>query len=105
MTRKNNNPPQNGPSSELISRINHLGNLLKNLPKSLPLNPHDPESSYNFGLDMEMVEEEGVWYAFNRNLEVCFETHKIAPGGTIIFRERGVRKDADREFLRETWFQ
>ena len=63
-----------GPSSELISHINHLQQLLSGLPTHLPLNP--VESMYHFGLDSELVEEESVWFAFNRNLEVCFETHK-----------------------------
>ena len=121
MTRKINKAPQNGPPAELISRINHLGNLLKNLPGNLPLDPPQSESCYSFGLETELVEEEGVWFAFNRNLEVCFETHKIPAGGSIVFRERGWRcealvkmfkeavkaltKNADREFLREIWLE
>jgi hypothetical protein len=78
-----------GPSSQLISRIHHLQSLLENLPANLPLNP--VESTYHFGLDAEPVEDEGVWYAFNRSLEVCFETHKLQKGGAIVFRERGTR--------------
>lgn len=81
-----------GPSSELISRIHHLQNLLKHLPNTLPLNPE--ESNYHFGLDMDAVDDEGVWYAFNRNLEVCFETHKLHNGETIVFHERGDRYNA-----------
>lgn len=111
--------PRNGPSSELISRINHLGNLLENLPQSLPLDP--PDTTYFFGLDSEAVAEEGAWYALNRNLEVCFETHKLPPDGTIVFRERGSRYkalvkmlketvkaltvDADRAFFRDVWLE
>ena len=94
MTHKINKPPQNGPPAELISHINHLGNLLKNLPGNLPLDPPQSESCYSFGLETELVEEEGVWFAFNRNLEVCFETHKIPAGGSIVFRERGWRCEA-----------
>ena len=118
MTRRVEQAPQNGPAQHLISRINYLGNLLKHLPESLPLNPI--ESHYHFGLATLDVEEEGVWFAFNRNLEACFETHKIAAGGGIVFRERGsnlsvaliqtfkeaVKKltsDADRDFLKEIW--
>lgn len=71
-----------GPSSELIARIHHLQCLLENLPDQLPLNP--VESTYQFRLDMEHVAEEGMWYVFNRSLEVCFEMHKIPAGGTII---------------------
>ena len=108
-----------GPSSELISRIHHLQRLLENLPTHLPLNP--AESTYYFGLDMELVDEEGVWFAFNRNLEVCFETHKLGAGKMIIFQERGTRYDAliqmikatvkalpndkERTFLREVWLE
>jgi len=89
MTRKINKAAQNGLPAELISRISHLGNLLKNLPGNLPLDPPQSESCYSFGLETEPVEEEGVWFAFNRNLEVCFETHKIPAGGSIVFREQG----------------
>ena len=85
MTRKLDKAPQNGPSSQLISRINHLGNLLKNLPEYLPFNP--AVSCYSFGLDTEHVAEEGVWFAFNQNLEACVETHKLVANGTIVFRE------------------
>jgi hypothetical protein len=52
---------QHGPSSELVSHINHLGALLQNLPSSLPLDP--PESSYSFGLGNDDITTEGVWYA------------------------------------------
>jgi hypothetical protein len=121
MTCKKDKSPLNGPSAELISRINHLGHLLKNLPRNLPLDPLQSESRYNFGLETEHVEEEGVWFAFNKNLEACFETHTIPAGGTIVFRERGKRcealikmfkeavkaltKDADRDFLQEVWLE
>jgi hypothetical protein len=120
MTRKVEKAPQNGPSQNLISRINHLGNLLKHLPASLPLDP--VESHYHFGLATSDVEEKGVWFAFNRNLEACFETHKIAAGGGIVFWERGLRlsdaliqtfkvavkkltSDVDRNFLKEVWLE
>jgi hypothetical protein len=119
MTRKIQKALQNGPLSQLISRINHLGDLLKHLPESLPLDP--TESHYNFGIDTEQVAEEGVWFAFNRTLEVCFETHLLGPNGTIVFRERGRRYEAliklfketvkslpienDRKFLQEIWLE
>ena len=121
MTHKINKAPQNGPPAKLISHINHLGNLLKNLPENLPLDPLQSESCYSFGLEMELIEEEGVWFAFNRNLEVCFETYKISAGGSIIFWEWGwhcealikmfkeavkvLTKNADCEFLREIWLE
>ena len=61
MTHKMGKSPQNGPSAELISCINHLGNLLKNLPWNLPLDPLQSKSCYNFGLETEHIKEEGVW--------------------------------------------
>ena len=91
MTQKVKQVTQNGPPQELICCITHLHNLLKNLPSSLPFNP--AESQYCFGLDAEYVAEEGIWYAFNRNLESCFETHRFPVGGTIVFRERGPQLD------------
>lgn len=120
MTRRVGQAPQNGPSQHLISRISHLGNLLKHLPENLPLDPI--ESHYHSGLATSDVEEEGVWFAFNRNLEACFETHKIAAGEVIVFQERGSRllealiqtfkeavkkltSDADRNFLKEVWLE
>ena len=110
---------QNGPPSQLISCINHLGNLLKNLPTMVPL---DPElSRYNFGLDDEDVKEEGMWYAFNQNLEACFKTHKIPPNGSIVFQKHGIRleglvklikivvkgitNDAEHNLLQDAWLE
>ncbi len=63
----------------LISRIDHLALLLKHLPNSLPLNPTD--SLYRFGLDPDNEREEGLYYAFNRNLEICFGTHQLQGKG------------------------
>ncbi|KAF9230074.1 hypothetical protein BU15DRAFT_84081 [Melanogaster broomeanus] len=110
-------PP--GPSSVLISQIDHLSRLLESLPCTLPLDP--PDSTYNFGLDTELVAEEGHWHAFNRNLEVCFETYKLRDGASIVFKERGSRykaliqmfkitmkaltKDSEQDFLREVWLE
>src|SRR5258705_9255532 len=119
MTRRVERVAQNGPPQELISCITHLHNLLKNLPSSLPSNP--AESQYCFSLDMEDVAAEGIWYAFNRNLETCFETHRIPVGGTIVFQERGLQlddliwtfktvvkgltMDADQTFMWEVWLE
>jgi len=119
MMRKPKKCPQNGPPSELISRVNHLGNLLHNLPETLPLDP--PEARCHFGLDAESISEEGYWFAFNQNLEACFKTHKIPPNGTICCQEHGSRyealikmfkevikaltKDLDRTFLQEVWLE
>ena len=104
-----------------LFHINRLDNLLKNLPQNLPLGPLQSKSCYNFGLETEHVEEEGVWFAFNKNLEACFETHTIPAGGTIVFQERGkhcealikmfkealkaLTEDADHDFLQEVWLE
>jgi hypothetical protein len=58
MTPPTNKPALHGPTSSLISHINHLGELLKNLPQNLPLNPL--QSCYSFGLDTKKISEEGV---------------------------------------------
>jgi hypothetical protein len=70
---------------------------------------------------IEHIADEGIWFVFNRNLEVCFETHKIPTGGTIVFREwgqcyenlikiikdavKGLTKDTERQFLQEVWLE
>ena len=59
MTHKVDQPTCSGPPQELISYINHLHNLLKNLPTSVPSQPE--ESQYCVGLNMEDVAEECVW--------------------------------------------
>ena len=120
MTRPLNKPPANGPSSELIAWIDHLHGLLRNLPESLPLNPR-PSNYQGFGLDAEAIAEEGVWYAFNQNMEVNFQTHKMprGVGASLGLLERGecwnsmirmmkdavksMTNDGDREFLHKTW--
>ena len=89
MTQKVRQVAQNGPPQELISHITHPCNLLKNLPSSLPSNT--AESWYCFGLNPEDVAEEGIWYAFNRNLEVVlpwlglgiFNKMDITQGGLL----------------------
>ena len=107
-----------GPALDLISRINHLALLLKNLPLTLPLDPD--HSTYKFGIDPDDEREEGLYYAFNHNLEVCFGTHKLQ-GKQLHFKERGdsgcyqnlikmfkkVAKELpdQREFLREHWLE
>ncbi|KAG1836687.1 hypothetical protein DFJ58DRAFT_846836 [Suillus subalutaceus] len=80
---------QNGPSSELISHIHHLAELLKNLPTVLPLDPSS--SQYGFGLDPELIEEEGKQY------EVLIQMFKLAV--------KKLEKDSKREFLHEVWLE
>jgi hypothetical protein len=105
-----------GPASDLIARIQHLASLLHNLPETLPLNP--PETRYHFAFDPNNVCDEGLYYAFNRNLEICFGTHELV-GGKIPLTQRGtcyenlikmfkkVAKDVpeERKFLREHWLE
>ncbi|KAG6806951.1 hypothetical protein H0H92_009395, partial [Tricholoma furcatifolium] len=80
--------PNIGVPVALAFHIKHLEALLKGLPTSLPLNPVNNLSTYHFGWDAEDIEEEGLFYAFNRCLEVCFETHKLH-GQPIVLKERG----------------
>ena len=107
---------QTGLSSDLISHIHHLTTLLQNLPDALPLDP--AETKYNFGLDADDVQEEGLYYAFNRNLEVCFATHQLQ-GRDIQLTERGTRYGAlikmfkevakevpnNHDFLQQHWLE
>ena len=65
MTRRLPQTQQNGPPAELISRIEHLGSLLENLPITIPEASELRPSRYSFGLDAEQVAEEGPWFAFN----------------------------------------
>lgn len=83
-------------TSDNISRLKHLGKLLKGLPNDLPLDPAD--SRYKFGLDGEDLEEYGHWYALNRNLEVCFQTHALR-GESLKITERGKSLDVLLNFL------
>ncbi|KAF8207758.1 hypothetical protein K438DRAFT_1755176 [Mycena galopus ATCC 62051] len=81
-----------GPPQALISRIEHLHDLLRNLPSSLPNNP--PQSLYNFSLDPEILKDGGHFSAVGHALEVSFETHLLRlQGRTIMFVERGARLD------------
>ena len=93
-------PTHEGPSSALISRIHHLQCLLERFPNTLPLNPE--ESNYYFTLDTDFINDEGVWYAFNRNLEVCFERHKLRNGETFVFQEHGDQYNALIKMMKTT---
>ena len=81
LTHNMENTPHEGPSQHLISRITHLGNLLKNLPASLPLDPID--SHYQFGLSTTDVEEEGVWFVFNRTLKLVLRRTNLLLGAQL----------------------
>ncbi|KAJ7857716.1 hypothetical protein B0H14DRAFT_2578283 [Mycena olivaceomarginata] len=65
-------------------------------PASIPLDPVD--STYHFGLDPDDVKEEGATYAFNRALEVAFQTHSLC-GAQLVFKERGKRLVALEKFI------
>ncbi|KAF9239141.1 hypothetical protein BU15DRAFT_74835 [Melanogaster broomeanus] len=94
------NPTHQGRSSELISHIHHLQQLLNNRPAHLPFNPET--STYHFGLDTELVDEEGVWFAFNRNLEGDrFDALIKMIRATV----KGLPTDKKRAFLREVWLE
>lgn len=86
-----------GTSQSLNSWIEHLANLLRNLPETLPLNPD--QSCYYFAADSADIEELGLYGAFSRNLVICFETFKSADG-EIKLLERGDRIDALVPFIK-----
>jgi hypothetical protein len=73
----NPNPIYNGIGvpSEIDAYINYLKNLFKHLPDALPLDPE--KSDYSFSVDPDNVQSEGLWYALNQNLEICFKTHLL----------------------------
>ncbi|KAJ7201950.1 hypothetical protein C8J57DRAFT_1543582 [Mycena rebaudengoi] len=81
--------PQGIPK-ELDTRLNHLSKLLQFLPTSLQLDPAEEDSAYCFYLDPDDVAEESKLYAFNRRLEIAFQTHKLC-GAKLVFQERGKR--------------
>ncbi|KAJ6494140.1 hypothetical protein DFH09DRAFT_1337807 [Mycena vulgaris] len=91
--------PVTGPPQALVSRIEHLGDLLRNLPSSLPEKPS--HSLYNFWIDPEILKDGGHFSAVTHALEVSFETHLLhLQGRTIIFTERGKRLNALVKFLK-----
>lgn len=72
----------------------------------------------NWGVEANICWDD---YAFNRNLEACFETHRIPVGGTIVFQERGpqlydliqtfkmaekgLTTDMNWTFMQEVWLE
>ncbi|CAK5278788.1 unnamed protein product, partial [Mycena citricolor] len=96
MSLKNKKPP--GPPQEMIEHIEYLGDLINNLPESLPDNP--PESLLQFYVNEDIVEEAGtVFPAVSRALEISFETWKMKDA-PIRFKERGDRMKALVPFLK-----
>ena len=73
-----------GVPQELNTRITRLAALLDGLPSSLPILP--PNDAHGFGLDGDDVANEGLLYAFNRNLEITLKTHE---NPFITFNQRG----------------
>ncbi|KAK7036322.1 hypothetical protein R3P38DRAFT_2517849, partial [Favolaschia claudopus] len=108
-----------GPPQALVSRIEHLHTLLRNLPASIPENP--PHSLYKFALDPERVKDTGYFSAVGHALEISFETHLLAiQGRPLLFVERGERLEllikmlksvikkmtpSDRTCLQEAWIE
>jgi hypothetical protein len=91
--------PITGPPQALISRIEHLGDLLRNLPSSLPEKPS--HSLYNFWTDPEILKDGGHFSAVTHALGVSFETHLLSlQGRTLVFTERGERLDTVVKFLK-----
>ncbi|KAJ7702083.1 hypothetical protein B0H14DRAFT_3649089 [Mycena olivaceomarginata] len=91
--------PVTGPPQALISRIEHLADLLHNLPSSLPEKPS--HSLYNFWTDLEILKDGGHFSAVSHALEVSFETHLLGlQGRTLVFTERGERLDTLVKFLK-----
>lgn len=86
-----------GTSQTLNARVEHLADLLRNLPETLPLNPN--QSHYYFTADPADIEDLGLYGAFARNLEICFETFKSADG-EIKLLERGDRLNALVPFIK-----
>jgi hypothetical protein len=91
--------PVTGPPQALVSRIDHLRDLLCNLPSALPENP--THSLYNFSIDPEILKDGGHFSAVSHALEVSFETHLLRlQNRTIIFTERGNRLETLVKFLK-----
>ncbi|KAF6761517.1 hypothetical protein DFP72DRAFT_842427 [Ephemerocybe angulata] len=80
-----------GVPAAINTAINRLKALCAHLPKSLPLDP--PNTKLSFALDEEDVKEEGLAYAFNRQMEVAFAVHSLKSGANIVIAERGQRLD------------
>lgn len=73
-----------------LAAIRVLKEHLQALPFSLPLNP--PDSKYSFTLDDGFANEEGIYAALSRALEVAFQTYNLGDN-TLKITERGKRLD------------
>ncbi|PBK87479.1 hypothetical protein ARMGADRAFT_1085498 [Armillaria gallica] len=111
--------PATGPLQSLISRIEHLLHLLQGLPHhdSVPLDPI--QSTYNFSLNPDILEDGGPFAAISQCLEVNFATWRN-PDGLIHFAERGkqlermitmlkqavkMMSEKDREAFSSAWLE
>ncbi|KAK7472843.1 hypothetical protein VKT23_000950 [Stygiomarasmius scandens] len=80
--------PSTGPPQRLVSQINHLRDLLRNLPDHIPRDLPVHKSTYHFSLDPESVEERGIFGVLSHVLEVTLGQRE---DGTIHFQEQGQR--------------
>jgi len=68
MTKPKTTQTPLGPTQSLVSRIDHLASLLRNLPSTIPLDP--PELRYHFVLNYEKIEGRGMFGAAPRMLKL-----------------------------------
>ncbi|KAJ7897662.1 hypothetical protein B0H14DRAFT_3425022 [Mycena olivaceomarginata] len=109
--------PVIGPSCELIARIEHLRNLLKHLPRSLPIDP--PDSCYWFFLETDSIDLHGYFGAAGHALEISFRTFMLRDQ-PLKFQQRGGSlddlpkmlkhavkhmKDGEQENFRTAWIE
>jgi hypothetical protein len=77
-----------------IERLAVLEQLLKGLPETLPFHPLS--STYVFQLNMEDVEDKGVFGVLSHCLEVALQTHSVAiKQEELRFSEHGPRLERD----------
>ncbi|KAJ7323198.1 hypothetical protein DFH08DRAFT_969285 [Mycena albidolilacea] len=106
-----------GPPCELISRIDYLRDLLKNLLSSLPKDL--PNSHYQFYLDLESIDLCGYFGAAGHRLEIAFQTFTLGKQ-PLVFLQRGSciddlpkllklavkqMSDGERENFRTAWIK
>ncbi|KAL1709283.1 hypothetical protein EV121DRAFT_286922, partial [Schizophyllum commune] len=117
MARKNAPKKGTGPPQQLMSRIEHLKDLLENLPPTLPI-LEAKDSTYHFGLDYDNLGDRGPLGSFSHCMEVCFRPSRGQPLQIV---ERGPRlhrdliktmkeavqlmSDGDRAVFAEAWLE